>query len=257
MTAEKEDVMKKKKWFFLIILTALFFVLGACGRSADFGGGTAGDGTQNTIVADQTNRKIVYYVRMSLKTKKIGAAKEELIEQGNGFGGYIFEQNEVFDDGNYSEVYLVFKIPTAKLEVVVSAIGEKGKVSSKNITAKDINTEYVDAQATKGALLSRREALEALLGDATLAAADKITVIREIADVDTQLQAIELQLKNYDSLVDYSTVSLRISEESSVWEVIGVVFFVLVIVGMFVAVVVLGVKLSNERRRKRSDGTAK
>ena len=68
--------MKKKKWFFLIILTALFFVLGACGRSADFGGGTAGDGTQNTIVADQTNRKIVYYVRMSLKTKKIGAAKE-------------------------------------------------------------------------------------------------------------------------------------------------------------------------------------
>ena len=115
----------------------------------------------------------------------------------------------------------------------------------------------MDAQATKGALLSRREALEALLGDATLAAADKITVIREIADVDTQLQAIELQLKNYDSLVDYSTVSLRISEESSVWEVIGVVFFVLVIVGMFVAVVVLGVKLSNERRRKKGDGTAK
>ena len=38
---------------------------------------------------------------------------------------------------------------------------------------------------------------------------------------------------------------------------IGIVFFVLVIVGMFVAVVVLGVKLSNERRRKRSDGTAK
>ena len=247
MTAEKEDVMKKKKWFFLIILTALFFVLGACGSSADFGGGTAGDGTQNTIVADQTNRKIVYYVRMSLKTKKIGAAKEELIEQGNGFGGYIFEQNEVFDDGNYSEVYLVFKIPTAKLDEFVSAIGEKGKVSSKNITAKDITTEYVDAQATKSALLSRKEALEALLGDATLAAADKITVI----------QAIELQLKNYDALVDYSTVSLRISEESSVWEVIGVVFFVLVIVGMFVAVVVLGVKLSNERRRKKGDGTAK
>lgn len=105
----------------------MFFVLGACGSSADFGGGTAGDGTQNTIVADQTNRKIVYYVRMSLKTKKIGAAKEELIEQGNGFGGYIFEQNEVFDDGNYSEVYLVFKIPTAKLDEFVSAIGEKGK----------------------------------------------------------------------------------------------------------------------------------
>ena len=57
--------------------------------------------------------------------------------------------------------------------------------------------------------------------------------------------------------MDYSTVSLRISEESSVWEVIVIVFFVLVIVGMFVAVVVLGVKLSNERRRKRSDGTAK
>lgn len=149
MTAEKEDVMKKKKWFFLIILTALFFVLGACGSSADFGGGTAGDGTQNTIVADQTNRKIVYYVRMSLKTKKIGAAKEELIEQGNGFGGYIFEQNEVFDDGNYSEVYLVFKIPTAKLDEFVSAIGEKGKVSSKNITAKDITTEYVTPRRQK------------------------------------------------------------------------------------------------------------
>lgn len=86
---------------------------------------------------------------MSLKTKKIGAAKEELIEQGNGFGGYIFEQNEVFDDGNYSEVYLVFKIPTAKLDEFVSAIGEKGKVSSKNITAKDITTEYVDARRQK------------------------------------------------------------------------------------------------------------
>lgn len=49
--------MKKKKWFFLIILTALFFVLGACGSSADFGGGTAGDGTQNTIVATKRTER--------------------------------------------------------------------------------------------------------------------------------------------------------------------------------------------------------
>lgn len=248
--------MKKK--FFGAVLPVLAVLLAAalclCGCSADNGGAESpGSGSGgSSIVADGVDRKIVYTVNMDIEADDVSAVRASLLEDSDAAGGYVEQQNDYGDGDELSRCYIVFRIPTDRLEEFVDGAGELGSVRSKRISSTDITTEYVSASARKAAYEERKTQLEAILQDENLTAADRIAVIDSVAEVNAALQEIELQLTQYDSLVDYSTVRLEIYRANNVWAVVGTVVLILLFVGMAAGVIVLGIKYGVEKRKNHS-----
>lgn len=249
--------MKKRIVFLWAGLLALALCL--CGCSA--GGGMNGDAEapgggsgEAPIIADDLGRKIVYYVDMDIETQDVAAVRDSVLAGGTAAGGYVEQRNDYGSGDDLSRVYLVFRIPTDRLDAFVNAAGEEGKVLSKRVSSTDITTEYVSASARKAAYEERKAQLEAILAEDGLSASDRITVIDTISEVNAALQEIELQLTQYDSLVDYSTVRLEISRADNIGEIIGTVLLVVLFLGLAAGVTVLGIKYGIERRKNRSGG---
>ena len=248
--------MKRKALFsWAARIALLVLVLSLCGCSA---GGAAGDAEGppgssggSSIVADGVDRKIVYYVDLEMETDNVSAVRDHILSDSTEAGGYVEQRNDYGSGDNLSRVYLVLRIPTAKLDAFVEAAGEEGTVRSKRVSSTDITTEYVSASARKAAYEERKSQLEAILAEEGLSASDRIAVIDSVSEVNAALQEIELQLTQYDSLVDYSTVRLEISRSDNVWEIVGTVLLVLLFAGLAAGVIVFGIKYEVEKRKNR------
>ncbi len=215
---------------------------------------TPGDSSdQSDIVAGDVDRKIVYYVSITLRTEDVAAAGDSLKAKGSDAGGYVESQNLSADEDGTSRIYIVLRIPTEQLDAFLSTVGNNGRITSQNISTTDITTQYVNASARKTALEERKAQLEEILSDTGLSASERITVINEISEVNSQLQSIELQLTEYDSLVGYSTVRLTVLREgnNAAGPIVLTVILVVLFVGLAAAVVVLAVKLSSASRRNK------
>ncbi len=243
--------MKKINLIVLVVLAVLCcsFVLVGCSSKGDFGGDSGG-GESGDIVADGVNRKLVYNVNVTIKTSDPDATMKTIVDKVNALGGFLQNQEQ---SGNGSEIdyaYLTVRVPTEKLNEFVNTLGDNGKIVSKRVDMKDITTQYVDASAQKASLQNRKQLLENMLTTDGLTASDQISIITEISAVDTQLQALELQLNSYDSMVNFSTVNIYLNEHSSdVFAIIFSVLAFLAFVGLIVAVSILAVKLSDAKRK--------
>lgn len=235
-----------------LLLACVGALFSGCGSSA--GNGFAEDPAESEpsggIVTDTVNRKIVYTVQLGLDADDVAAARDGMKAKSAELGGYVQSQSEYSDGDGYSRAYLEFRIPTDRLDAFLSAAEGNGSVYQKTVSTTDITTAYVNATAQKTALEERKAALTAILDDAELTASDKISVINEISEVNAELQAIELQLTAYDSLIDYSTVTVNIYRNET--DVAGIVITVIVsvlLIGLVVCLCIFGKKLSTATKK--------
>ena len=244
-----------------VILCLCFVACSAPDRGDVDNGASAPDmGESNeSIVNDDVNRKIVYTVRMSLETDDVSALKNTINQKSEELGGYVESNNESYDDGKCTSAYITYRVPTENLDAFISDIEGNGGVESKTVSTTDITTTYVDAVAKKESLLERKQLLEAMLEDASVSASDRINVINEISEVNTELQATELLISGYDSQVGYSTVVVNITEKTEFGDVIlafaivaaillvpvAVAIIFLIIVALIVKSIIKSVKKKN------------
>lgn len=247
---------RKGLCFFLACFIFLIFSLGFVGCSS---GSMAGDSSQSpdeggssVIVAEELDRKIVYTVNMDIETGEVSAVRDSLLDSGKAAGGYVEQQNDYGGSNGLSRTYLVLRIPTEKLDAFLEGAEGLGKIRSKRVSTTDITTQYVSASARKTAYEERKAQLEAILAEDGLSASDRVSVIDSISEVNAALQELELQLTQYDSLVDYSTVRLDIYRAENVWAIVGIVLLVLVFLGLAAGTVVFGFKYSVEKHKNRS-----
>ena len=247
--------MKRYLCLLSVVLAAALLCLCGCSAGGAAGGEAApggGEG-QSSVVAD-VGRKIVYYVDLDIEAKDVAAVREGVLAGGESAGGYVERQNDYGDGDDLSRAYIVLRIPTENLDAFIDGAGELGKVRNKSVSSTDITTEYVSASARKAAYEERKAQLEAILEDEGLTAADRIAVIDSVSEVNAALQEIELQLTQYDSLVDYSTVRIDISRADNVWQIVGTIALVLLIAGLAAAVTVLGIKYGAAKGKNRAGG---
>ncbi len=221
----------------LLVVFCLCFFTGC--NSGGAGSGNGGDAQETSLVADSVDRKIVYDVRMEMESKKIEHVRDSVLAECKLLGGYVAEQYEQSDGEKYTRVHLVLKIPTENLDAFVDSADENGKMTYKRVSAIDITTEYVKAQSKKNALTGRKTLLEQLLNDSSVTSAEKINIINEISKVDAEIQAIELEINGYDSMADYSTVTLTIDKPASIVPVaVALTVLFVLIIGAVVFIVI-------------------
>ncbi|MFA9380925.1 MAG: DUF4349 domain-containing protein [Acetanaerobacterium sp.] len=176
--------------------------------------------TQNSEATSTLNRKIIKTVNMNMETLEFDTLIASLTTKTDEFGGYVQSSsvsgigvNQRLDD-EYSptrNAYVVVRIPTAKLDEFTTLVGTLGNVTQKDEGSEDITLTYADTEARKETLSVEYERLTALLTQAE--SLDAVVALEaRLSEVRYELDNLGSALRRYDSLVDYSTVSISVQE---------------------------------------------
>ena len=166
----------------------------------------------------ETDRKLIRNVNLSLQTKEFDTVLENMSQKVKDLGGYIQDSSVWGSSSDYSSsrsASYTLRIPSDKLDEFIDVVETLGNVTYKNESVDDVTLRYVDVESHKKALETEQERLLALLEKAENVE-DIITIENHLSDVRYELENYESQIRLLDNQIDYSTVYVDISEVSRV-----------------------------------------
>lgn len=176
-----------------------------------------------------TNRKLIRTVSLSVETEEYDVLLNDISARISACGGYLESMNA---DTRYSSssryATMTIRVPADRLDEFVNDVSGISNVVQRSENTEDVTLTYVDMESHAKALRTEQDRLVALLEKAEnlkdiLEIEDRLTTVRY------ELENMESQLRTYDNLVEYATVTLSISEvqkltpteEKGFWEKIG------------------------------------
>ena len=220
------------------------------GEGAEEAGTEESDGASETGAGEvpeeeteQSDRKLITTVDLSVQTREFEKLQKDLEETVTALGGYI-ESSTVYNSNYWSNydtaeedtfgdrsASYTLRIPEKRLDEFLEKLHDGANVTRESRSVEDITLEYVDVASHKRALETEAKSLEKMLEQAT-ELSDIIQIQSELTDVRYQIDSIESRLRTYDNQVDYSTVNLNVDEvriytqpaNASVWTKISTGF---------------------------------
>ncbi|MBE5913945.1 MAG: DUF4349 domain-containing protein [Pseudobutyrivibrio ruminis] len=176
-------------------------------------------GSEVDLSEYDTSRKLIYTSYINLESKKFDEDVDAIKELVSANGGY-FESTSSYGNEEYGSRSASFtaRIPSDKYEAFMNSVGEVGSLASKSESVDDITSSYVDVQARLKSLNTKLERLQELEEQADNLE-DLLAIEDRINDVQYQIESYTAQKKAYDDQIDYSTVSIDITEVSTYSEV--------------------------------------
>ncbi|MCR5283674.1 MAG: DUF4349 domain-containing protein [Lachnospiraceae bacterium] len=162
-----------------------------------------------------TNRKLIKRVNLTAETQEFDKLTRFIEKRVEELGGYM-ESSDVYSGSLYNggrtrNASYTARVPVAKMNELVNAVGENSNITNKSESAEDVTLEYVDNKSRKEALEVEMDRLMEILKQAD----DVDTIIeleRRITDVRYEIQNLESRLRTYDNLVDFATVNITVTE---------------------------------------------
>lgn len=158
--------------------------------------------------------KLIRDVYINMETTSLDSLVEEMSKRTSNLGGYI--QDVDLYNYTYSRSYsMIIRIPYSKVDSFMDGIEEFGTVKNISDSTRDITLQYADSETRLKNLNQQHERLLNLLEKAENLT-DVIEIEARLSEVETEIDSYTLQIKNYDNLVNYSTISLNIEERDYV-----------------------------------------
>jgi hypothetical protein len=195
--------MLKRFIYILFLIGTLFFLVSCSANEDQVESGTPEEDSESTmLLGELPERKIIYSVNLSIYTKDLEESIKTLKSNVNA--------DEWFDYENIRETQASFtiRIKSDRLDEFIESIDDSFDVSSYSKTGRDISLQYLDTTNKIAALEAQYDRLVLLYEDASLS--DMITINTRLGEIETELLALQGTLNTFDSLVDYSEVSLTI-----------------------------------------------
>jgi hypothetical protein len=164
---------------------------------------------EETSTTETTSeRKIIYTASASIYTDNL--TETITIIKSN------INEDEWLDKESISDDYASFiiRVKSDRLDAFMTAISSSGEVSNYTKVATDISLDYQDTSNQITSLETERARLVELYASASTTA-DIITINTRISEIDLELGTLQGTLNSYDSLIDYSEVTLSIRETST------------------------------------------
>lgn len=303
---KKSVLFSKVTSIFLVLLLALSIT--ACSSSeklsedsfdsdANYSGYTedyleTGDIAESTSESKNSvtnNRKIIETITYSVQTKTFDDFVKKLEDNAIELGGYI-ESSDVsgntYDDDSPRYASYVFRIPSEKVDEFTTTVSDNSTVTNKTVNTEDVTLQYVDIESRVNALESEKKALEDLLKNAQ-STADIIEIRDMLTDVIYEIESNKSQLRTFDSLIDFTSITVdihetehpQVVEKQTVWQEISTnlsdnfrgvwefvvdsfVFIVssipfLLLFGVYLAVIFIIVKIVKRKSQKAKEKKAK
>lgn len=192
----------------------------ASSESADSGNGSYGGNmmpqTAETSEAENgedqlLDAKMIYTATMDVETTAFDVAAAGLRQMVEDMGGY-FEQASVYNYGDgYRSGNYVIRVPSDQFQNLLTQVGELCHVVRKEESSDNISTQYYDTESRLVTQQTKLERLQILLSQAETME-DIITIESAISDTELEIEQLTGTLRQYDSLVDFSTVTISLQE---------------------------------------------
>ncbi len=183
----------------------------------------AGLNYDGSILEPGVDRKIVYYGSFQIRTKSFDSDYQSIITLLNELGGYIEESSingekpeDWRDNGRYASLRV--RVPSKNFDAFTSRVGNMGETLSSSVSGKDISLDYFDTETRLKTQRTRETRLLALLEQAATLE-DIVELENALAEVSYEIQMLETSLRNFDSLIDYSSVTISLEEVNQVADI--------------------------------------
>lgn len=176
--------------------------------------GNADTKGQNITGIVDSSQKVIFKGQIDMETLDFEKTITELTRYISSIGGY--QQSSAVHGGRigYDSVRsaeYVFRVPKKNYTQSFADMKKFGTVVSEQSNGEDITDQYYDTEARLKSLKIQQDRLLALL--------QKADKMEDILKIETELQNVLYQIENYtgtlkkwDSLVDYSTLSVNVRE---------------------------------------------
>ena len=180
------------------------------------GGGT---GTTGTTVPVLQGPPVIRQAQLSLTVASgsFDAKLSDVRTLVETHGGYIAgtdAQAQAVPDSEQSRMRMGtinFMVPAANFDATIDELSKIGTVQSEHITGTDVSAQYVDLNARLANAQAQRDAMLALLKQATTIN-DIIAVQNQIGQITAQIEQLKGQIKYLDDNTSYSSVSVTLTE---------------------------------------------
>jgi hypothetical protein len=162
-----------------------------------------------------TGRQVIYVADITVQTKDIKTAVDQLTLLVNGRGGVVFGEQVSLaskDPNNpgAASATVTLKVPPDTLEQgILDQIGKLGTELSRNETASDITAQVVDVNSRVAAAQDSLTRLRQLFSHAGNVA-DLATVENEIAQREADLESLEAQQRTFAAQTAQATITVNL-----------------------------------------------
>lgn len=169
-------------------------------------------------IADMTE-KIIYSADATLETTEFDYSIEEIRALVKELGGFM-ESSSISGNNYYSisrgntggrYASFLIRVPSDKFSVLTGSLSEFGNVPYCNTYMQNVTMEYYDVQSRLEAYKTQETRLLEMLAVAK-SVEDMLAIQQQLTDVQYEIDSLTGQLRYYDHQVNYSTVSLYVSE---------------------------------------------
>ena len=164
---------------------------------------------------------LTFSASIDMETLDFDASMAALQEAISKAGGFISNQYRSGGYTSYNGSYIKqsaefqIKVPAAKFHEFVDGINSVANVRSVNTWQEDITSGYLDTKARLDSLNAQKDRLIAMMDQAETVA-DLIQIEEQLSNTIYQIESYTSQMKVYQNLADYSTITVYLNEVSVV-----------------------------------------
>ena len=182
----------------------------SAGAPAAAGAAAAGaDAAQ--LLAD---RSVIFTASITVRTEDIGKAVGAVRQVAADAGGLVYDEQvdltpkETGKPGNASAT-VTLKVPPAKLDAVLDAVGKVGTEVSRSKNSDDVTSKVVDVNARIQAAQASISRLTELLSHAGNVS-DLLAVENQLSSRDAQLESLQQQQKTLQAQTSQATITAHL-----------------------------------------------
>ncbi len=194
----------------------------------DVNKGKSGEAEQPAAPQQQESKKtfkLIYRADIYLQTLDFDEsleAIEKIVEEKKGY----FESRQInngtyYTDSDGKTGSFTIRVPFEKYKDFLDMVSGACHVVSLSQNIEDIGAAYFDTENRIKTLEIKEERLQKLLSAATKMS-DIIELESALSDNEYALESLKSQLRDYDSLVDYSTITLSLESVETLSENVNV-----------------------------------
>lgn len=191
----------------------------------DMGYGPANDASAASAEADEStvlpegvdiadSRKLIKDGSFSVQTSEFDTFLVNLKAQITSLGGYVASSNvcgNSYGYEDYRSADITARIPAEQFDAFTESVSSIGTVINRNESVRDVTSSYIDTESHITALQAEQEALLEILRKAATVS-EIIELQTRLTEVRAELESYQSQLKTYDDLIAFSTITVNVTE---------------------------------------------
>ncbi len=181
---------------------------------SDYGYGVPEQSAENPA-GENSTKKLIKRYNVSAETKEYDKTSSLLDQAVNEAGGYFERRSEIKATANGARrLTATVRVPADKADGFLNDIRGISNVTSFEKSAEDVTSAYIDIEARLQTLEAEREGLLKMISSVDSAEQYEFwyKLHNAISEKEQDIAAYKAQLKNYDELASYSTLTLNLNE---------------------------------------------